>query len=171
MTQKCNVQNISGVNEHSFLIRAMLEDMQTKARLGVDATLIVVFTDVAKAFDSVQRGSLLKVLQSVLGDVQPFIDLIGNMYEDVSIILTDSHDQAIQMPKQAGIHQGDALSAILYIILVEDVRRDYEGDQLTQTGYAFFGETWGGVHPALGAYSSGEDSHGQPSTLRSWDER
>ena len=101
--------------------------MQTKARLGLDATLIIVFTDIAKAFDSVQRGTLLEMLSSLLGTgVQPFIDLIGNMYTDVSITLSDADGNAISTSKDAGVHQGDALSAILYVMLAELGRRDYE---------------------------------------------
>ena len=143
MSQKCNVQNIAGVSEHCFMLRAILEDMRTKARLGIDATCIIVFTDVAKAFDSIQRGTLLDVLRGLLGDVQPFIKLIGSLYEDVSIILSDADGQAATVPKQAGIHQGDALSAIFYIMVNEYARRMYENDTSCsqRRGYVFLGDT------------------------------
>ena len=141
MTQKCNVQNISGVNEHSFLLRAILEDMHTKARLGVEATVIALLTDVNKAFDSIQRGTLLDVLRELLGDVEPFVRLIGDLYDHVSIILTDSEGNATEMPKRGGIHQGDAMSAILYILVTEFSRREYEGNAVTsRVGYVFLGD-------------------------------
>jgi hypothetical protein len=162
MTQKCNVQNISGVNEHSFLLRAMLEDMQTKARLGVTgAELIIIFTDVAKAFDSIQRGTLLDMLPRVLGQVEPFAKLLGDLYKDVTLILTDAEGLAVQIPKRGGIHQGDAMSALLYILvarfadLLKEQRDQAESDaSLTELqadnhttttaptpGYIFLGDT------------------------------
>ena len=140
MTQKCNVQNIAGVNEHCFLLRAVLEDMQTKARLGIPATVVIVFTDVSKAFDSIQRGTLLDVLRELLGDVETFVKLIGSLYEDARIILTDATDQAAEILKEAGIHQGDAMSAILYILVSESARRLYEPNGVHRTGYIFFGD-------------------------------
>jgi hypothetical protein len=89
-TQKCNIRGVSGVREHSYLIKAIIADMHHKATLGISGEVIILFTDIKKAFDSVSREILLQILKILLGsDIHHFYKIIEDMYTNVHIVLSD----------------------------------------------------------------------------------
>jgi hypothetical protein len=122
MSQKCNIAGVAGVQQHVATLAALLCDAWCKAKMGQPCKLTIILTDIAKAFDSVQRGVIIAVLEHLLGpEAQTFIDTIKNLYTNVWIILSDENTQYRQ-EKLAALNQGDALSPIIFILILMLVR-------------------------------------------------
>lgn len=121
-SQKCNIAGVAGVQQHVATLAALIYDAWHKARTGKPCTLTIILTDIAKAFDSVQRGVIIATLEHILGpEANTFTQIVKNLYTNVWIVLTDGDDQ-YKLPKNAALNQGDALSPIIFILILLLVR-------------------------------------------------
>lgn len=116
--------------------------MHFKAALGTPGVIIIIFTDIEKAFDSVLKRVLLSSCRSVLGsDVEHFLMIIKDLYEGAYIHLADADMNVRSVLKEIGVHQGDALSPVLFVIVMEFVRRlvmsSYTPLERRDLGYRF----------------------------------
>ena len=78
--------------------------------------LLMMFLDWAKAFDKVQVGGLLSALKR-FGLPQLFVDLIANIYKNLSFFVQDSFGPSEIYCQETGIAQGCPLSPFLFIIV------------------------------------------------------
>jgi len=77
----------------------------------------VLFVDLVKAFDSVNREMLWKILYKY-GLPKTLISVIKKMYTDIEITL-QSGDASRSFPSTSGVKQGDNLAPILFLFVVQ----------------------------------------------------
>ena len=100
-----------------FALRNILEQS-----LEWNTSLCINFIDFQKAFDSVHRESLWKILQAY-GLPPKIINLIKMFYDnfECSIILGNTIAEAF--PVKSGVRQGCILSPILFLVTIDWVMR------------------------------------------------
>ena len=77
------------------------------------------FLDLVKAFDTVPRKSLLRVLAK-FGVPPKMVKMIENMYTNCSVKV-DVGDKEFVIPVTAGVKQGDNLAPVLFLIYIQAV--------------------------------------------------
>jgi len=98
-------------------LRRIIEGVKDK---NLEAAL--VFIDFKKAFDTVHRGKMLKIL-TAYGIPGELVDAIGTMYKNTfaKIISPDGETDTFEI--MAGVLQGDTLAPYLFVIVVDYVMR------------------------------------------------
>ena len=79
---------------------------------------VMVFIDFRKAFDSVDRDTLMKILLAY-GIPKKIVDLISLLYTNTSaqVITPDGKTEFFEI--QAGVLQGDTLAPYLFVIVMD----------------------------------------------------
>jgi len=86
------------------------------------SSLYICFVDFEKAFDSVERNSMWKALESQ--GVHPKINrLLQNIYLQQRNTIILNNDQRVEVDVQRGVRQGDPISPILFNAALEDIFR------------------------------------------------
>ena len=98
---------------HILALRRILEGAKAK-----HLPAVLTFIDFKKAFDSVHRGILMKILRAY-GIPDIIVDLIERMYVDTMarVITEDGLTEVFRI--LAGVLQGDTLAPYLFIIVVD----------------------------------------------------
>ena len=78
----------------------------------------MIFIDFRKAFDSVYRGTLMKILLAY-GIPQKIVDLISLLYTNTRAQVVTSDGMTERFEILAGVLQGDTLAPYLFIIVVD----------------------------------------------------
>ena len=112
-----------GCIDQIFALRNIIEQC-----LEWNAPLWINFIDFRKAFDSVHRSSLWKILRSY-GLPQKIVDLIKLFYEkfECNIILDNTLSESF--PVKSGVRQGCILSPILFVIVIDWIMRSTTADR------------------------------------------
>ena len=105
---------------------ALLKRIMEGTLLTKDADLHIAFLDWKKAFDKVNRLSLLSAL-SRIGVPEEMCKAVEGIYQDVKFIVNDSGATSAQHTSTSGIRQGCPLSPYLFIILTTVVMADSVG--------------------------------------------
>ena len=95
--------------------------------------LAFVFVDFSKAFDSVDREEMFKILE-LYGIPPKIITAIKLLYTDTSSTIVTSDGETPPIPILAGILQGDTLAPFLFIIVVDYILR-MSIDRISSCGY------------------------------------
>ena len=100
---------------HILCLRRILEGARDK-----NLTALLLFIDFKKAFDSIHRGILMKILLAY-GIPEPIVRLIDAMYKDTMarVITEDGLTEAFLI--LAGVMQGDTLAPYLFVIVIDYV--------------------------------------------------
>lgn len=100
---------------HILCLRRILEGVRDK-----NLSALLLFIDFKKAFDSVHRGILMKILLAY-GIPQPMVSLIEALYKDTMarVITEDGLTEAFLI--LAGVMQGDTLAPYLFVIAIDYV--------------------------------------------------
>ena len=104
-----------GTNEHIFTLRNILEQCSEWQR-----TIYINFIDFEKAFDSVHRDSLWKILRQY-GVPQKLVNIIVLFYKDFSCNLKNSNKT---FPVKSGVRQGCVMSSLLFSITIDWVLKN-----------------------------------------------
>lgn len=112
-----------GCIDQIFALRNIIEQC-----LEWNAPLHIVFVDFKKAFDSIHRPSLWRILRSY-GLPEKIVCLIKLLYEgfECSVIVDNSLSE--WFPVETGVRQGCILSPILFIIAIDWIMRKTTEDK------------------------------------------
>lgn len=80
-----------------------------------------MFIDLAKAFDSVDRCKLWKVLEDELQLSKPLGACIQDMYNDITLDLMDKGFVAAKVQYARGVKQGCPMSPLLFSLYIDRV--------------------------------------------------
>jgi retron-type reverse transcriptase len=87
--------------------------------------LYLIFLDITKAYDTLDRDRMLQLLQAY--GVGPNICLIiDNIWNNDTLILKQHQYYSQAMQTSRGVRQGDIMSPTLFNIMVDAVVREYE---------------------------------------------
>ncbi len=96
--------------EHVFSIKILAE----KAITSSDYKLHILLLDMSKAFDTVRRGELLKIMRDFLD--QDELHMMKILIEDVQLSVRVGKSHSSMFNTNIGIPQGDSLSPILFTL-------------------------------------------------------
>ena len=108
---------------HILGLRRILEGARAR-----QLTAVLLFVDFRRAFDSLHRGLLMKIL-SAYGVPDRIVDLIDALYQDTvaSVLTEDGPTELFNI--LAGVLQGDTLAPLLFIIAVDYIMRQATKDE------------------------------------------
>jgi hypothetical protein len=86
---------------------------------------IKYFIDLENAYDKVPRNTWALQKHKVSSK---YITLIKDMYDNVVINVRTSDGATNDFPINIGLHQGSALSPYLFVLMMDEVTRDIQGD-------------------------------------------
>ena len=98
-------------------IRRIIEELQISREQGT-----IIFLDFSKAFDSVNRYNMIKILSNY-GIPNEIIQAIDVMYTDSFSFIQSVDGSTEQFATTSGILQGDTLAPYLFIIVVDYILR------------------------------------------------
>ena len=101
------------MNSHILTLQRILEGVRAKQLQAV-----IIFIDFKKAFDSVHRGTLMKILLAY-GIPKAIVDIIGLLYTNTKAQVITPDGMTSYFDVQAGVLQGDMLAPYLFIITVD----------------------------------------------------
>jgi hypothetical protein len=105
-------QPLRGCREPLFVIRSALQ-IRNK---HMQATW-VLFIDLVKAFDTIDRELLFEIL-SKFGIPQSMIYVIRRLYTDMEIKISVGTEKG-SVKNSMGVKQGDAMAAVLFILVMQ----------------------------------------------------
>ena len=97
---------------HILALRRMIEGIKDKNLPGV-----LLFVDFKKAFDSVHRGKVFKIL--IAYGINKIVNLIKLMYLNTKARVVTPDGETDLFDILAGVLQGDTLAPFLFIIVVD----------------------------------------------------
>ena len=113
---------------HILALRRIIEGVR---RNNLKARLL--FVDFKKAFDSIHRSKMLKILVAY-GIPEIVTILIGKMYEETKAKVLSPDGETDLFNIQAGVLQGDTLAPYLFVIVIDYVMRTAIGES-TEMGF------------------------------------
>lgn len=109
----------NGRDEPTFLLRTIIEDARRRKR-----EVVIVWLDIANACGSVPHGLIYEVLTWM--NAHPFIiNLIRDIYTNATTTI-NTMAATSPIPIKSGIMQGDALSNILFTLVIEPLLQTLE---------------------------------------------
>ena len=112
---------------HILALRRILEGIKER-----NLAAVLTFIDFKKAFDSVHRGKMLKILRAY-GTPEQLVDAVGKMYENTHAKVLTPDGETEEFLILAGVLQGDPLAPYIFAIMLDYAMRqaiDKHGDTL-----------------------------------------
>jgi hypothetical protein len=110
--------------DHIFTLRTIIEE-STEMQLN----LVINFVDFQKAFDSLHRPSLWKIL-SIYGIPTKYINIIKAFYADSACCVKTENGNSDWFPVETGVKQGCVISPILFCIAIDWIMKNCTKKQL-----------------------------------------
>lgn len=111
--QKCGTFN------HINTLINILQDRKNGIR-GNTKDICLTYVDIKKAFDSVETIIIQKTLRHY-GIPEDFIKLITNIYTENEASISTTFGETKPIKIQRGVRQGDGLSPLLFIIILNPI--------------------------------------------------
>ena len=108
------------INQNGFRpggLRRLIEGIKSK-----NLPSVILFLDFRKAFDSVHRAKMLKILKAY-GVPNELVNTIGKMYENTRAKVISQDGETEEFDIVAGVLQGDILAPYLFLIVLDYVLR------------------------------------------------
>ena len=102
---------------HILALRRLIEGIKDK-----NLECVITFIDFKKAFDSVHRGKMLKIL-TAYGIPNTIVEAINTMYSSTKAVVLSPDGETEAFEILAGVLQGDTLAPYLFIIVLDYVMR------------------------------------------------
>ena len=98
---------------------------------------VFLFVDFNKAFDSIHRGKMMKILWAY-GIPEQLVNAISKLYEETQakVLLPDGETDYFEI--LAGVLQGDTLAPYLFAIVIDYVMRRAIGDRAHELGFTLY---------------------------------
>ena len=114
---------------HILALRRLIEGIKS-----YDLKSVIIFVDFKKAFDSIDRGKMLKML-AAYGIPSIITNAIALFYENTEarIITIDGETEFFKISK--GVLQGDTLAPFLFIITLDYIMRQVFGENDYNLGF------------------------------------
>ena len=106
-----------GTSEHIFSLRNIIEQVHEW-----QATLYVTFVDFRKAFDSLNREMIWRILLHY-GIPKALVDIIKEIYRGNMNCVLDNGDTSDWFQVKTGVRQGCVMSGFIFIIVIDWVMR------------------------------------------------
>jgi hypothetical protein len=129
------LRQVSNVTENQFgfmpgrstieaihLLRSTMEIYRAKKK-----NLHMVFIDLEKAYDSVPRDILWRILEKRQVPLL-YINLIKDMYEGATTCVRTQSGKTDYFDINVGLHQGSALSPFLFTLIMDELTRNIQGE-------------------------------------------
>lgn len=98
---------------HILALRRLIEGVKAK-----NLPAIITFIDFKKAFDTIHRGKMMKILRAY-GIPTQIVKAIGTMYEDTKAKVISPDGETKLFDILAGVLQGDTLAPYLFVIVLD----------------------------------------------------
>lgn len=118
---------------HILALRRIIEGVKRK-----DLKAALLFLDFSKAFDSVHRGKLIKILRAY-GIPDQIVNAISKLYESTRAKVLSPDGETDYFEIIAGVLQGDTLAPYLFVITIDFIMRNAIGNKAEELGFT--------VHP------------------------
>ena len=103
--------------EQIFILRNIIEQVAEW-----QSTLYITFADFEKAFDSVHRESLWKIMASY-GIPDKLIRMVKILYEGSECAVLDEGVESEWFKVKTGVEQGDVMSGFIFLLVVDWIMR------------------------------------------------
>ena len=115
--------------QHILALRRLIEGVKSRK-----IPAVITFIDFKKAFDSIHRGKMLKILKAY-GVPDRIVAIIELMYERTlaKVISPDGETDLFEI--LAGVLQGDTLAPYLFAIVIDYCMRKAIGDEEERLGF------------------------------------
>ena len=110
---QCGFRENRSTIEQILALRRILEGVNEK-----NLSAIVTFIDFKKAFDTIHRGKMLKILKAY-GIPEIIVDAIQDSYSETRAKVTTPDGETDEFEIFAGVLQGDTLAPYLFIITLD----------------------------------------------------
>lgn len=117
---------------HILALRRIIEEVK---RNNLKAVLL--FVDFSKAFDSIHRGKMMKILRAY-GIPEQLVNAISTLYEDTRAKVLSPDGETDYFEILAGVLQGDTLAPYLFAIVIDYVMRRAIGDRAHELGFTLY---------------------------------
>ena len=124
-------RNNRSTEGHILTIRLLLEGVKKK-----NLPTLFTFIDLKKAFDTVHRGNMFKILQAY-GTLYILATAIRNMYRNTQAKVLSPDGETRSFSIQAGVLQGDTLAPYLFVIVLDYVLRRAITNNEEKFGFTF----------------------------------
>ena len=114
---------------HTLALRRLIEGVKSN-----NLQAIITFIDFRKAFDSIHRGKMMKILQAY-GVPEELVKAINKLYENTraSVLTPDGETELFSIV--AGVLQGDTLAPYLFAIVLDYAMRQAVGGKENELGF------------------------------------
>ena len=113
-----------GTEEQIFILRNIIEQS-----LEWNTVLYLVFVDYEKAFDSIDRDTLWKIMKSY-GIPDKFIAIVRAFYRNNRAAVLHGDSQSEMFEIKSGVKQGCVMSGFLFLLVIDWImRRTVEGER------------------------------------------
>ena len=109
-----------GCADHIFALRHILEQCEEWQK-----SVVLNFIDFKKAFDSVHRASMWKIVE-MHGIPSKIVNIMKSMYDGSESCVRVNQGHTDFFNVDSGVRQGDSLSPLLFIIVLDYVMRKVE---------------------------------------------
>ena len=114
---------------HILALRRLIEGVKE-----FNLTAVLVFVDFKKAFDSIHRGRMFKILKAY-GIPERLVNVIKLMYSNTRARVLTPEGETEFFNIIAGVLQGDTLAPLLFVIVLDYVMRQALNGKVEELGF------------------------------------